>query len=102
MGDFNIDLLQFNKHNTTNDFVNNKLSHSFLPVITRPTRLSFTSATIIIIITDIADHFGTFYMTKKEHNTKKEKHQIRRQYNERNMNKCCDLVKQQAYDTFII
>jgi len=130
MGDFNIDLLQYNNHNTTNDFVNNTLSHSFIPLITRPTRLAFTSATLIdhiytndvtnksksgIIITDVADHFGTFYLTTREHTSNKESHKIIRQYNEKNINKFKDLIKlhdfrdvyntediNQSYDSFIL
>ena len=34
MGDFNIDLLQFSNHSTTDNFLNNVLSHIFIPVIT--------------------------------------------------------------------
>ena len=47
MGDFNIDLLQFNKHNPTDGFVNNAFSQSFVPVITKPTKVIYTSATLI-------------------------------------------------------
>ena len=129
MGDFNIDLLQYNNHNTTNEFVNNALGHSFIPVITRPTRLSFTSATIIdhiytndvtsksksgIIITDVADHFGTFYMIIKDNNRNQETQKIIRQCNESNINTFKEQIKQHdftdiyntddinlAYDKFI-
>ena len=129
MGDFNIDLLQFSNHSTTDNFVNNVLSHSFIPVITRPTRLTFTSATVIdhiytndvtskaksgIIITDVADHFGTFYMKTKKCTENQAKYKTIRQYNENNMNVFKNLIKQHdfteiftlddtnlAYNTFI-
>ena len=83
MGDFNIDLLKVNIHAKTNEFVNDVISQGFLPKITRPTRITPHSATLIdhiysndnrptsqnstsgIIITDVADHFGTFHIVNK-------------------------------------
>ena len=79
--DFNIDLLKVNTHAKTNEFVNYVISQGFLPKITRPTRITPHSATLIdhsndnrptfqnnisgIIITDVADHFGTFHIVSK-------------------------------------
>ena len=83
MGNFNIDLLKVNLHAKTNEFVNDVISQGFLPKITRPTRITPHSATLIdhiysndnrptsqidisgIIITDLADHFGTFHIVSK-------------------------------------
>ncbi len=74
----NIDLLKFGSHRKTSDYLDNLFSYGYLPLITRPTRVSKSSATLIdhiyindltsighagIIITDVADHFGTFYLT---------------------------------------
>ena len=47
MGDFNIDLLKYQQHSNTNDFLNTMFSHSFLPVINRPTRITSHTATSI-------------------------------------------------------
>ena len=47
MGDFNIDLLKVNLHAKTNEFVNDVISQGFLPKITRPTRITPHSATLI-------------------------------------------------------
>ena len=47
MGDFNIDLLKVNIHAKTNKFVNDVISQGFLPKITRPTRITPHSATLI-------------------------------------------------------
>ena len=47
MGDFNIDLLKYESHNCTNDFINSLVSHSFLPYILQPTRATDHSSTII-------------------------------------------------------
>ena len=83
MGDFNIDLLIVNLHAKTNEFVNDVISQGFLPKITRPTRITPHSATLIdhiysndnrptsqndisgIIMTDVADHFGKFHIVSK-------------------------------------
>ena len=79
MGDMNIDLLKFQSHTNTCNYLDNLFSHGFLPTITKPTRVTQSSATLIdhfytndipgngssgIIINDVADHFGTFYISK--------------------------------------
>ena len=81
LGDFNLDLLKSDIHNTTLDFLNLLFSHSFWPLITRPTRVTSSSATLIdniftnnialkmssingIIINDITDHFPIFHICK--------------------------------------
>jgi exonuclease III len=71
LGDFNIDLLKTNNHTLTSNFMDIMTSHHFLPVITQPTRVTTTTATLIdnifsnrttkiidsvIIIDDISDH----------------------------------------------
>jgi endonuclease/exonuclease/phosphatase family metal-dependent hydrolase len=71
-GDFNLDLLNSNNHHPTLTFLNIMSSHSLLPSILIPTRITTSSATLIdniftncisnnlrsaIIQTDISDHF---------------------------------------------
>lgn len=46
-GDFNINLIKYNDHSLTNHFLNTLISHSFLPLITLPSRITQTSATLI-------------------------------------------------------
>lgn len=85
MGDMNIDLLKCDNHSKTNEYLDNVITHGFLPVITKPTRICSSTATLIdhiytndissthhsgIIITDVADHFGTFLITQN----KKQRH----------------------------
>ena len=80
MGDFNGNLLNYEKHNKTTDFVNMIFSHSMLPIINKPTRVTASSATIIdniyindnnpntfqgLLCTDISDHLPIFYIIKK-------------------------------------
>ena len=79
LGDFNIDLLKFESNNKTDDLLNNLFSYGISPIITKPTRITEHSATLIdhiytnmlnnvcqsgVIVTDLSDHFGTFAMIK--------------------------------------
>ena len=81
MGDFNIDLLKFQTHDKTNYFINCMITTGFLPVITKPSRITDHSATLIdhiysnntihnyisgLIITDVSDHFGPFCINRKK------------------------------------
>ena len=47
MGDFNIDLLNYDSHIATNEFVNMMFTHYFQPCILHPSRITDTSSTII-------------------------------------------------------
>ena len=47
MGDFSINLLNYEAHSETNDFINLMVSHCLLPYILHPTRVTDHSATII-------------------------------------------------------
>ena len=47
MGDFNLNLLQYNYHVPTQEFIDSLFSHAFLPLISNPTRLTSYSATLI-------------------------------------------------------
>jgi len=77
LGDYNINLLKADCHHHTSEFANCMLSHSYFPLITRPTRLCNTSQTLIdnifcsnvvlskdmvngILCTDISDHYPVF------------------------------------------
>ena len=66
------------KNRHTNDILNYMLSSSFYPLISRPTRITSTSATLIdnifinslednftcgLILTDISDHLPIFQIT---------------------------------------
>ena len=47
MGDFNLDLLQYNHHTPTQEFIDTLFLHAFIPLIFNPTRLTSYSATLI-------------------------------------------------------
>ena len=40
LGDFNINLLNYNDHQPTNDFLDSLVSNSFIPYILHPTRIN--------------------------------------------------------------
>ena len=47
LGDFNINLLNYNDHQPTNDFLDSLASNSFIPYILHPTRITSHSKTLI-------------------------------------------------------
>ena len=65
MGDFNIDLLNYNTNNSIAEFLDKMYSSSLLPLITHPTRISKTSQTLIdnIFTTAISDESKTGNIT---------------------------------------
>ena len=100
MGDMNLDLLKFKSHDKTNSFIENMFAAGYVPTITKPTRVTPSSATLIdhiytnnlsnassgIILTDIADHFGTFYYTHITNNrTCNEVTKMARNFSDRNI-----------------
>ena len=75
MGDFNLDLLQYNHHTPTQEFFDTLFSHAFIPLISNPTRLTSYSATLIdniftnnlsqnilngIVLNDLSHHLLVF------------------------------------------
>ena len=102
MGDFNIDLLNMSTHHNTSEFLDIVFTNSFLPLITKPTRITSTSATLIdnifsndygkeeifkgIIPEDISDHMPIFFIKQNNKLKKKEKNIIyMRKFNDINM-----------------
>ena len=129
MGDFNIDLLKFRTHEKTNDLLELMIGKGYLPLITKPTRVTDHSATLIdhiytnatnpnydsgIILTDVADHFGIFYASKKKARAELSKYTYTRQMKQHNISEfkhaltstdfsrvlLCDCPNE-AYTTFI-
>ena len=47
LGDFNVNLLNYNEHNQTNELLDSLASNSFIPLILRPTRITSHSNTLI-------------------------------------------------------
>ena len=47
LGDFNVNPLNYNKHNQNNEFLDSLASNSFIPLILQPTRITGHSNTLI-------------------------------------------------------
>ena len=94
LGDWNINLLNADKHAPSQDFLNLMYSHSLFPVITKPTRVTSKSATLIdniftnnifhadkvltgILHSDITDHYPIFHISH-DHLSYSENHYIKR------------------------
>ena len=89
----NLDFLKANRHNTTNDFIQCNLDFGLIPTITRPTRITKTSATLIdniivsqnlcgsfvssILVNDTSDHLPTVCVLDSVKLSKKEPMVIR-------------------------
>ena len=129
MGDFNLDLLHYNHHVLTQEFVDNLFSHMFFPLITKPTRLTSHSATLLdniftnnptrkilngILLNDISDHLPVFaYIYDGPLLYNRFKKTIKRNFSESNLSKFQSFLAQtnwsnnlskqdpnEAYNTF--
>ena len=95
MGDFNINLLNYESNRETADFLNNMHSNSLVPYITLPTRITPRSKTLTDniffneineaaisrnLITDISDHHAQFLITPKILGNDRSKVTLRRSY----------------------
>ena len=79
--DHNMDLMKHDQHIPTSDFIGINLDHQLLPTITKPTRITRSTATLIdnliigrsyqtdytssIIVDDISDHFPLLLRSSK-------------------------------------
>ena len=65
MGDFNVDLLKLNTHGPTSDFMGEFTGGGFYPLISLPTRLTDTTATLIdnIWTNNVAAKIGSGLVT---------------------------------------
>ena len=60
MGDFNLNLYNYETHTYTNDFVNSMVSHCLISHILQPTRVTDYSATVIDnIFSNVTDYETT-------------------------------------------
>ena len=81
---YHLDLLKFSTHDKTNYYIETLFTQGYLPLITKPTRVTSHSATLIdhiytnkidcditagIVITDVADHFGVMCVIEHRKST---------------------------------
>ena len=81
LGDMNIDFLKVGSHSKTEDYLDMLYSSNLLPVITKPTRITSHTSTLIdhiytnastdqiipgIVTMDISDHLPTFCLIRRQ------------------------------------
>ena len=115
LGDYNINILNYASHVHTAQFVDMMSSSGFLPLITRPTRVTATSATLIdniltnyledivhsiqgLFITDVSDHFPIFHVSKIMQMSDVDTHICRRLYTLRNKEEFCHAISTTNWD----
>ena len=106
MGDYNINLLNSDSHHPTGEFLDILYSDMLFPLITRPTRVTANSATLIdnvftnnfysdnwsaqgILVTDISDHYPVFHLSGQYVKYTANEYFIMRRYNARNKEEFC-------------
>ena len=118
MGDFNLDLLHYDSHHFTQEFLDSLFSHMLIPLITKPTCVTSHSATLIdniftncfqqntlngLILNDISDHFPMFAYFKKDSPTRRENEVIyKRDYAEWNLLKFQTALSQVNWSSVLI
>ena len=87
-GDFNIDLIKFEFHTSTGDFLEMLMQNGFLPTVLLPTKVTNHSCTLTDhmyystprnrtqfkcgnLLTDMSDHFAIFFILYTSKNSKK-------------------------------
>ena len=106
LGDYNINLLRTDSHSETSDFVDDMYSDLFMPAITKPTRITDKSATLIdnifsnnmetesiqgILYTGISDHLPVFliYSDVKVKATPRKEFIFKRSFSPENVDRFC-------------
>ena len=101
LGDYDINLLNYEVHSPTAEFIDLMHSHSFMPLVNRPTRISGQSVTLIdnifnnnyqnvcetmqaILVTDISDHFSVIHINWNATDDNHEWYVVKRLNNQRN------------------
>ena len=114
MGDFNINLLNSDSHISTGEFVERLYSFDFFPLITKPTRVTNSSATLIdnifsnflpdrngksgILLTDISDHFPIYYIDQAPHILRANSVSRKRLFTTSNINKFRQAINNHDWD----
>ena len=115
LGDYNINILNYASHVHTAQFVDMMSSSGFIPLITRPTRVTATSATLIdniftnyledighsiqgLFITDVSDHFPIFHVSRGMQMSDVDTHICRRLYSLRNKEEFCHAISTTNWD----
>ena len=114
LGDFNINLLNIENHTQSSDFLDLLYSHSFMPLINKPTRVTANSATIIdhifcneihnsrlfngIFVTEITDHYPIFSINISHKMYARPNYYSKRSLTEKNINMFIRKIQDRNWD----
>ena len=114
MGDMNVDLMKVNNHIPTSDFLEIMHAYGYFPLITKPTRITDFSSTLIdnifcnnfqeighksgILLTDISDHLPIFCINSNTIFPNSECHTTFRALNSCNITKFNQKLSQKKWD----
>ena len=118
LGDYNINLLNIDKHTDTNEFLDMMYTHSLFPNITKPTRIYGKSSTLIdnifsndllgptqtlsgILETDIGDHYPVFHIVDMSLYPKENLYQKCRSVTDENTSKFIDALNSQDWTNIL-
>ena len=114
--DFNVNMLNFETHDLTNEYINSLISKSFIPLIRMPTRIVHQSATLIdhiwrnkicnkyksgVLINSISDHFPVFYIEQIKQSRTFLPEQTVRKINSKTIPAFCNLIKSTSWQNVI-
>jgi len=101
LGDYNINLLNYETHQSTANFVDTMFTYGYIPYINKPTRVGERTATLIdniftnntvgndttsgIFYTEITDHFPIFHVTNTRVCTENDQFRTRRYFSAKNV-----------------
>ena len=119
LGDFNVNLLNCDRHIPSQEFVDTLFSNSFIPCTTKPTRVTSRSATLIdniftndivggnnnlsgILYTDISDHFPIFLIDGSNSVSTQESVIKRRSYSEQNLDQFILALNNKGWDHVLL
>ena len=113
LGDYNLNILNCDKHDKTSQFIDTMFSYHFAPLINKPTRIREKSATLIdniftnnfetksiqgIFYTDITDHFLVFYGCKSLSTQSTDQFVTKRMYHNDNVSRFVNILQSSNWE----
>ena len=110
LGDLNIDFLKYDEHRRTSTFLDVLYAYNVFPLISKPTRITKNTATLIdhiltnnfdvstnhkqgIICTDISDHYAIFHISECKKAAESENYIVNRDMRHQNVVKFSEELK---------
>ena len=118
LGDYNANLINIDKHTPTQELLDMLYSYLLLPLVTKPTRVTTTTATLIdniftndlenldkaftgILYSDVTDHFPIFYIDNTQTGKTAPKFILKRLYTPANSKKFSEQLNNQDWSEIL-